>query len=277
MKSNLLICLLIAITLVWLSSCSPAAETGAPGAAHTLSAPDRNSSVWAPAPGISFQIQFSGEIELSVDAEVFDLDAFETDAVMVEQLHQAGRKVICYVNAGASEDWRPDAVLFPAEVIGKAYAGWPGENWLDIRQIETLAPILQARMDLCASKGFDGVEFDNVDGYLNKTGFPLTVEDQLTFNIWLADQAHQRGLAAGLKNDPEQIPDLEPFYDFAILENCFEQGWCEIAALFIESAKAVFAIEYNSIDAFCEKAQELHISLIGKPRELGAARETCFE
>ena len=50
----------------------------------------------------------------------------------------------------------------------------------------------------------------NVDGYLNNTGFPLTYDDQLTYNIWFAAAAHARGLSVGLKDILEQIPALLP-------------------------------------------------------------------
>ena len=62
--------------------------------------------------------------------------------------------------------------------------GWPGERWLDIRQLRGRSrPIMRARIATCArEKGFDAVELDNVDGYPNHTGFPLTGADQLRYN-----------------------------------------------------------------------------------------------
>ena len=54
---------------------------------------------------------------------------------------------------------------------------------MDVRRIDVLGPIMESRLDMCEEKGFDGVEPDNVDGYLNDTGFPLTKEDQLSYNI----------------------------------------------------------------------------------------------
>lgn len=230
---------------------------------------------WSPLPGMTFQIQFSGEINLNVDAQVFDLDAFETTKEDVETLHKAGKFAVCYLNAGAVEDWRPDHELFQTEIIGKAYAGWPGENWLDIRQIDKLEEILDARLQMCKQKGFDGVEFDNVDGYQNNTGFDLTAEDQIQFNRWLAEQAHANGLAVGLKNDPDQVGDLEPYFDFVILESCFEQGWCELAQPFSQVGKPVFAIEYAGIEPYCAQAQSLNITLIGKNLQLDSALKTC--
>jgi len=240
-----------------------------------IETPDEISDHWIPLKNMSFQIQFSGDLDLEVEADVFDLDAFDTDSASVQYLHMKGKHVICYINAGAMEDWRPDVALYPLEVIGKAYKGWPGENWLDIRDLESLAPIIEARLDLCKSKGFKGVEFDNVDGYQNDTGFELTVFDQLTFNRWLADAAHQRGLAAGLKNDPDQIDALEPWFDFIILESCFNEGWCDQAQPFIEAEKPVFVIEYSMIDDYCSTALESSMTLLQKKLELDAWRNTC--
>ena len=241
------------------------------------STPEPIERIWTPARNSSYQIQFNGEPDLSVEADVFELDAFDTDRSVIEELHESGRYVICYINAGAFEDWRPDADLYPDEIIGKEYAGWPGENWLDIRQTDLLMPILEARLDLCVSKALDAVEFDNVDGWQNDTGFVLSSSDQLAFNRLLAEAAHQRGLAAGLKNDPDQITDLESWFDFAVVESCFSQGWCEQTQPFIDSGKPVFAIEYSSINGYCSGSKAPGITLLQKRRDLDAWRKTCQE
>ena len=138
---------------------------------------------------------------------------------------------------------------------------------------------MRARLDACAAKGFDGVEPDNVDGYTNNTGFPLTYQDQLRYNTWLADQAHARGLSIGLKNDPDQVADLLPHFDWAMTEGCFDQGWCEEMAPFIRSGKPVFAAEYTdtgiTLDQFCSQATAMNVSAILKNRELDAWRQDC--
>jgi len=136
---------------------------------------------WRPAPGTTWQWQLTGTVDTSVDADVYDLDLFTTSAATVDTLHRAGRKVVCYVSVGSSEDFRPDHGRFPAEVIGKGN-GWEGERWLDVRRLEVLTPIMATRFDLCRAKGFDGVEPDNVDGYANDTGFGVTAAQQLAFN-----------------------------------------------------------------------------------------------
>lgn len=234
---------------------------------------------WQPVPGTSWHIQFTGEIDLSVEAEVYDLDLFDTSPRTIRQLHAEDRKVICYLNAGAWEDWRPDADQFPAAVLGKDYEGWEGEIWLDIRQIDLLAPIMEARLDLCRARGFDGVDPDNINGYLNDTGFPLTAADQLRYNIWLAEAAHTRGLAIGLKNTSELAVELEPYFDWVITESCFAEDWCDDLAPFLDAGKPVFAIEYTdeikSLYDFCPLALEQGISVLLKHRELDATFGSC--
>ena len=73
-------------------------------------------------------------------------------------------------SAGSWEDWRSDASDFPDDVKGNGLSGWPGEKWLDVRQLSVLSPIMAARMDIAVAKGCDGVDPDNMDGYTNNNG-----------------------------------------------------------------------------------------------------------
>jgi hypothetical protein len=68
---------------------------------------------------------------------------------------------------------------------------------------------LRARLDLCKTKAFDGVDTDNVDGYNNDAGYTNTSADQIKFNRRLVQEAHLRGLGLGLKNDPEQAVQVK--------------------------------------------------------------------
>ncbi len=193
----------------------------------SASARTASSGIWHPAPGTSWQWQLSGNrINTSFNVDAYDIDGFESNARTVRTLHAKGSKAVCYVDVGSWESWRPDANKFPKWVIGDKYGGWKGERWLDIRRIKVLAPIMRARLDMCKRKGFDAVEPDNVEGYTNKTGFRLTYKDQLRYNKWLAREAHARSLSIGLKNDPDQVRALLPYYDWALTEDCFAQGWC---------------------------------------------------
>ena len=234
---------------------------------------------WHPSPELTWQWQIGDDdIDTSIDAEVFDVDLY-VDQAIIDELHSQGRKVICYISFGSWEDWRPDADAFPEEVLGNDYEGWPGERWLDIRQIHLLAPILRHRLDLCAQKGFDAVEPDNMDIYSNATGFPLTYADQLAFARWLADEAHVRGLAIGIKNAPDMVADSLEFFDFAITEDCYYYAWCDAMLPFIDAGKPVFAAEYTDMpvdfDAACEYGRKHQFSFIHKNRGLDAFRVAC--
>lgn len=229
-----------------------------------------------PGLGTTWQIQFSGRLNPSIDATVLDIDMFDTAASTVAALHADGRHVVCYINAGAWENWRPDAGRYPGSVKGRALDGWPGEKWLDIRRIDVIGPILTSRLDQCGAKGFDGVEFDNVDGYSNDSGFPLTAADQLAFDRWLAARAHERGLAVGLKNTLELARQLEPDFDFAILEQCFQYRECALVTPFVDAGKSVVDIEYSlTRGQFCTKAATLAIVAMRKRLALDAWRRAC--
>lgn len=186
--------------------------------------------------------------------------------------------MICYLDVGSWESYRPDAGRYPDAVLGRAYEGYPDERWLDIRRIDLLAPILRHRFDLCRRKGFDAVEPDNIAGYDNKTGFPLGAGDQLRFNRWVAREVHRRGMAVALKNDPEQVPQLLPSFDFAVVEECFAYDECGKFSPFVAAGKRVLVAEYSEpLAAICGQAERLRFSVIHKDYDLFAQPwEPCF-
>ncbi len=213
--------------------------------------------------------------KFSVMADVYDIDGFDNTAATVAKIHNLNAKAVCYISAGTWENWRPDAKSFPATVQGRTN-GWPGEKWLDIRQTSVLLPIMKARVDMCKAKGFDAIEFDNVDGYTNRTGFPLTGAQQANYNALLANMAHQAGLMVGLKNDIDQVEQLVPYFDFAVNEQCFEYDECSTLMPFINANKAVLQVEYNlRATRFCSKANALDFSSIKKNIDLNEAVTFC--
>ncbi|RJQ69936.1 endo alpha-1,4 polygalactosaminidase [Pseudonocardiaceae bacterium YIM PH 21723] len=230
-------------------------------------------AIRVPQVGASWQYQLDGEIDVSVDAEVFDIDVEETSADVVAELHRRGRYVIGYLDAGAVERYRSDFGEFPTDVVGKKVESWSDERWLDIRRLDVLLPIMGRRMDLAVAKGFDAIEADMVEAYTEKTGFRLTAADQLTYNRALARLAHERGLAIGLKNDLEQVPDLVGDFDFAINEQCFEYDESDALLPFIRAGKPVFHVEYDlPLDRFAEQARSVGFSSIRKHVDLDARR-----
>jgi hypothetical protein len=189
----------------------------------------------------------------------------------VAALHRGGRVAICYLDVGSWETYRPDAGRFPRSVIGKRYEGFPDERWLDISRFRLFAPILERRFRLCARKGFDAVEPDNIAGWENRSGFDLTGADQLRFNRWVAARVHALGMAVALKNDPRQVPQLVGPFDFAIVEECFQYHECGSYSPFIDRGKAVFEAEYEMEPSdYCAAAKELGISAIRKSYDLFA-------
>ena len=262
------------ILLLILTTCT----TGEPAGViiPTSQAPAPN--WWHPQPGLTWQWQLDGELDTSIEAQVYDLDLY-VDQTVIDVLHARGVKVICYISVGSYEDWRPDADQFPEVVMGRAYTGWPGERWLDIRRIDLLAPIMTSRLDLCAVKGFDGVEPDNIEISDSNTGFPLTYADQLAYARWLADEAHARGLTIGLKNAPDMVTDSLAFFDFAIVEDAYYYEWIDSMLPFISNGKPVFAAEYTDLgvdfEAACDRSTRTGVSLILKDRQLTAFRIAC--
>ncbi len=256
---------------------APAAEQYKATATATDSAPPANESPRrVPPQKASWHIQYSGEINYDLEADVYNIDLFDTPTDEIEKLRQRGVFVMCYFSAGSYEDWRPDAAQFPQEVLGNDYEGWEGEIWLDVRRLDLLAPIMSARLDLAVRKGCDGVDPDNVNGYENETGFPLSYEDQLAYNRWLAEEAHARGLSIGLKNDLEQIPDLLPDFDWALNESCFYYEECGALTPFIAAGKPVFVVEYDlNPEAFCPQAKSFGFNAIYKNQDLDGFATSC--
>ncbi|MGV9249563.1 endo alpha-1,4 polygalactosaminidase [Streptomyces sp. NPDC003710] len=231
--------------------------------------------LWKPRPGLAWQWQLDGKVDPSANVPVYDIDGFENSAADVARLHRAGRKVICYVNVGAWENFRPDQNAFPHSLLGRAN-GWQGERWLDIRRRSVLRPLIERRFDMCRAKGFDAVEPDLVEGYANATGFALTAGDQLAYNRMIAEIAHDRGLSAGLKNDLPQIPQLQRDFDFAVNEECAQYDECSSLTPFIKAGKAVFHVEYaEPTEKFCAQSRRLKLSSMLKKPQLGVWRKPC--
>lgn len=239
-------------------------------------------SPWVPAQGLRWQYQLQNKVKTTlcvvpvirgngscVRPDVYDVDLYAVDGVTpntvsVAQIHAVGAHAVCYVDAGSWENFRPDSAAFPESVRGLSN-GWPGERWLDIRATGVLLPIMDARVAKCVTAGFDAVEFDNVDGYTNNTGFPLTAADQLTFDTALAAIAHTHGLSVGLKNDLDQLTALQDTFDFAINEQCAQYKECAAYDGWTAAGKAVVEVEYRGrAPIYCADAVAHHRDAIHK-------------
>jgi hypothetical protein len=242
---------------------------------------------WRPPVRESWQIQLSSTpARPYLKVAMIEVDGFDTPASVVAALHKtfSGRGVVCYIDAGTWENWRPDAHEFPRSLLGRKDGNWAGERWLDIAKFHgELGRIMQARARMCQRKGFNAIDFDNVDGYQNSTGFRLTAKDQLRYDIFLANTAHRLGLSVALKNDLTQIPVLLKYFDFAVDEQCFQYNECLTSQNggfgldeFTRVHKAVFEIEYSlKLSKFCPAAIKDHFNALRKGLNLGPWRQAC--
>jgi hypothetical protein len=257
--------------------CVPSVKPAAVTPPTTTTPPPSGGAHWTPssAAPISWNWQLQGTVPTNTKVHVFDIDGFNNSAATVAALHAQGTKVICYIDFGSSENFRPDYSSFPASVQGSTN-GWAGEKWLDIRQLGVLEPIMTARMKMCVQKGFDALEPDNIDGYSNSTGFPLTAQDQLTYNTWIATEAHSLGLSVGLKNDTDQTAQLQPYFDWALNEQCNQYSECNTENVFVHANKAVFDAEYSGGTGFCSADESAHINGVAFDLNLdGATYQPC--
>jgi hypothetical protein len=225
------------------------------------------------------------DIDLYVDTKVSGVGNFVVDTAAVDAIHAAGGHAICYLDAGDAETYRPDYQRFVDfdEACGGCLIGnpfsvvFPDEFFLNINndqgQRAFILKVNRDRVKKCAAAGFDAVEWDIIDTYEDShSGFHISYRSQLMFNTRLANLAHRYGMSVAMKNDPSQVKGLLPYFDFAIVEQCFQYHFCsgdpapgEVA--FVQAGKAVFEVEYRlTRDEFCDQADALGINAIKKSR-----------
>jgi len=234
---------------------------------------------WQPKPLTTWQIQLNGEkIDTSYDVSMYIVDLFLAPPATIQALRDANRQVMCYFNAGIYENWRDDAADYPQEILGNPYLlDLDIQRWVDIRALDVLQPILERRLDLAVQKGCTGILPAGMNGYTQDTGFPLTAEDQLAFNRWLAQAAHDRKLSIGLMEDDTQVKDLVDVYDWAYTESCFANNACDPWRPFVKKQKAVFDVEYDfDPETICPQGKKLKFSVIFKGMDLGGWQYSCL-
>ncbi len=251
---------------------------------HAMDIGAASSTWYQPVVGVTWQWQLKEAVNENYDVEIYDIDLFDSSVDLIASLQSSNKKVICYFSAGSYENFRPDIDSFNPADLGNVLDGWPDEQWLDIRSDDVLE-VMKTRLDLAVQKGCDGVEPDNVDGYINNSGFPLTSEDQLVFNRALAEEAHSRNLSVGLKNDLDQIDALVGDFDFSVNEQCFEFDECSSLNPFIAAGKPVLNAEYLDLyatdpdarSALCADANQAGLSTLVLPLALDDSfRFSCY-
>ena len=171
--------------------------------------------------------------------DIYDVDGFLTTRGQIHQIRTSWPastlthpRTICYLDL-AWEDYRPDgspsrAGKFPAATLGRVYYGYPEERWVDFRQLDALKPMLRERIDMCARKGFDAVELDDIDSFdpPRTTGFYLTPGDAQNYLAFAFNLIHARGMTALWKNSPALVRWGARYADGAVVEECFVYHEC---------------------------------------------------
>lgn len=225
---------------------------------------------------MSLQYQITGDVDKSVDAQLFVVDLFDVTPQRVAELHAQGRVVIAYVSVGSFEPWRTDSATFPRSTIGMAIANYPNESWLDIRS-PGVRMAIAARFDRARDKGFDGVFVSTLGGYMQTTGFPLTRADELDYGRFLASAAQARNLSPGLSGDFELGNEVADVFDWALAIGCIARAFCDELAPFMAQGKAVFDLETEGQrDAVCMQAASYGIPTTIKRSSYDAWRVPCL-
>jgi len=248
---------------------------------------------WQPGAVGSWQWQLTWPVDTTKAVQVYDIDydgagtgTPAQTAAIVSTLHAQGKRAICYLETGSWESYRPDAGDYAPSILGKTLAGFADERYVDIRQLDgargptgkTLHQILVGRFQKCKNAGFDGVETDLDDTYLEgsgATGFPLTKQHQETFNTALAADMHGLGLAWFLKNGVASdgfTADMAAVADGTVNEQCWQFGECSALKAFVTAGKPILNAEYSGTRAaVCPKAMAFPMATMRKRTSLNAA------
>jgi hypothetical protein len=182
--------------------------------------------------------------------DIYDIDGFLTTRAQVTAIKTSWQastlkhpRTVCYLDL-AWEDYRPDAspggrlAYFPAATLGSVYYGYPEERWVDFRQLDALKPMLRERISMCARKGFDAVELDDIDSFdpPSTTGFNLTPGDAENFLAYAFNEIHAYGMTGLWKNSPYLSWWGRQYADGAVVEECYLNHAC-VAAQFRGSSQ----------------------------------------
>ncbi len=264
-----------------------------------------------------WQIGASGDSNVVVPsgAVLMDVDGFNISASKISSLKASGIYTVCYIDAGSYEDGRPDSSLYPAYL--KIYKDVQWNEWfLDVKDVfrpiqpagtqlvnnqwvdasgkplaglptaGAFALLLEARFKMCADKGFDALEPDNLQNDENAGG-KVSLQEQIDFNGWVADTAHANNLAVFQKNGPDKIllkdktgKMMVEKFDAILNEECQTNSECPPLAEYVKRGKLALNTEYvGTLD--CALSNSLVINSIMKDLPLTGGnmakytRKTC--
>jgi hypothetical protein len=200
------------------------------------------SAAWSPPPvNARFDYQIGGDYPLPGGTRIVARDWFMGSAA-------AGVYSICYVNAFQTQDdedgvERPDErSAWPGHLVLRELGDdpeWGGEYLVDIStpaKRSEAAAWVQPMIQACRDKGFDAVEYDNLDSWTRmddtprEGDVPFGKPEAIAYAELLVDRAHALGLAAAQKNTLDltrRESRTRIGFDFAIAEQCGRYGECE--------------------------------------------------
>jgi hypothetical protein len=204
---------------------------------------------------------------------------------------------ICYVNAFQTQDDSPDVErpdersAWPADLVLSSLGDdphWGGEYLVDIstpaKRVRAAA-WLQPMIETCARKGFDAVEYDNLDSWTRFDGtpregdVPFGKREAIAFAARITANAHALGLAVAQKNTVELTRRQARHrigFDFAIAEECGRYRECEGYRRVY--GNHVIAIEYRRRDfrSTCRKVGR-KVSVVLRDRNVTAPGSRSYE
>ncbi len=216
-----------------------------------------------PPSGVNFDYQIGGDrtLDPAENVGIVSRDWFASD-------RSEGLYNICYVNAFQTQgddpyvnridetgNW-PAAALLPFED-----PEWAPERIVDLRTAytrELAAQHVYRMIDGCSEKGYDAVEFDNLDTYTRLAHIPTSYRfyqaDAIDFAIKLVDYTHGLGMAAAQKNTAELIQTNQHGlidFDFAVVEQCGFFTECDVFADAYDDNIVVVEYDYNAFQSVC--------------------------
>jgi hypothetical protein len=213
-----------------------------------------------PPPNAAFDYQIGEPYPLPAGVQVVSRDWFDGQPA-------DGAYSICYVNAFQTQDEIPGSVrpderaAWPRSLVLEKLGddpNWGGEYLVDISTAakrRRAADWLQPMIETCKRKGFDAVEYDNLDSWTRFDGtpregdVPFGKSSALAFAALITRRAHALGLAVAQKNTAEltrRQARRRVGFDFAIAEECGRYRECN--AYRRVYGNHVIAIEYRRRD-----------------------------
>ena len=213
----------------------------------------------SPPTDAGFDYQIGGDYPLPAGVSVVSRDWFSGTPAK-------GAYSVCYVNAfqtqaDESGTDRPDERSnWPRNLVLTKLGddpNWGGEYLVDVSTAAkrmSAAKWVRQMVDGCARKGYDAVEFDNLDSWTRFDGTPLAKQvpfekpQSLAYARLITRYAHRQGLAVAQKNtaDVTRKQARRVGFDFAVVEECGRYRECGVYQRVY--GNRILAIEYRRRD-----------------------------